>query len=64
MKIVKYLEEFSLIINVITKTIQNRSNEQKNEFVGMLLGILAASLLGKVLAGKGDGEGMIAKSQE
>ena len=37
----------------ITKTIKNKTKEQKGEFLGMLLGTLGASLLRNMLTGKG-----------
>ena len=37
----------------VTKTIKNETKEQKGGFLGMLLVTLGASLLGKMLAGKG-----------
>ena len=36
----------------VTKTIKNEAKEQKGGFLGVLLGILGASLLGNMLAGK------------
>ena len=52
MKIIKSLEEFGLSINRVSKTIKNEAKEQNREFLGMLLGTLGASLLGKLLTGK------------
>ena len=52
MKIVKSLEGSGLLIKVVNKTITNDTKEQKEEFFGMLLGILGASLLGNLLAGQ------------
>ena len=37
----------------VTKTIEKETKEQKGRFLSMLLGTLAASLLGNILAGKG-----------
>ena len=51
-KIVKSLEESSLLIKGFSRTIANEANKQKGGFIGMLAGTLAASLLGKMLAGK------------
>ena len=53
MKIVKSLEDSGLLLKGISKTIQNEAKEQKGGFLSMLLGILGASTLGKMLAGKG-----------
>ena len=49
----KSLEESGLIIKRISETIKNDSKEQKDRFLSMLLGTLAASILGNVLAQKG-----------
>ena len=48
MKIVKSLEESGLSVKGISETIKNQSKEQKGGFLGMLLGILAASILREV----------------
>ena len=53
MKIIKSLEETSLLIKDISETIQNEAKEQKGEFLSMLLVKLGASLLGNLLTGKG-----------
>ena len=53
MKIVKSIEESSLLIKGVSQTIKNETKEQKGGFLGMLLGTLGASLLGNLLAGKG-----------
>ena len=52
MKIVESLEESGLLIKGVSKTIKNEAKEQKRRFFGILLGSLAASLLGSALAGK------------
>ena len=52
-EIVKYLEDFGLLLKGVSETIQNKAKEQKGGFVSMLLGTLGASLLGNILAGKG-----------
>ena len=36
----------------VTKTIRNKTKEQKGGFLSMLLGTLGTSLLGNLLAGK------------
>ena len=38
MKIVKYFEEFDLLIKDVSKTIENEAKEQKVGFLSMLLG--------------------------
>ena len=52
-KIVKSLEDSSLLLNRVPETVQNELKEQKGGFICMLLGTLRASLLGNILAGKG-----------
>ena len=37
----------------VTKAIQNKTKEQKGEFLSMLLGTLRVSVLGDLLSGKG-----------
>ena len=51
--IVKSLEDSGLLINGVTKSVQNEIKEQKGGFLSMLLGTLRASLLGNLLSGKG-----------
>ena len=46
MKIVKCLKDSGLLIKSFSKTIQNEAKNQKDGFLGMLLGSLSASLLG------------------
>ena len=53
MKIVQALEDYNILLKGVTKTIKYETKEQKGGFLGMLLGTLGASLLGKMLAGKG-----------
>ena len=52
-KIVKPLEDSSLLIKGVTETVQNEIKEQKGGFLGALLGTLGASLLANILIGKG-----------
>ena len=52
MKMVKPLEESSLLIKSVSETIKNETKELKGGFLEMLLGTLAASILGNMLAGK------------
>ena len=52
MKIVKSLEESRLLIKGVTETIKNDAKEQKGGFNLILLGTLAASILGSTLADK------------
>ena len=51
MKIVKSLEESSLLIKGVRKTIKTEAKEEKCEFFSMLLGTLGASLLWNLLTG-------------
>ena len=53
MKIVKSLEESKLLIKGISETIKNEAKEPKGGFLPMLLGTLAASMLGRALTGRG-----------
>ena len=52
-KIVKLLGKSGLLIKGVRETIKNEAKEQKGEFLGMLLSILGASLLGNLLTSKG-----------
>ena len=51
--IVKSLEESTLLLKGVSKTIKNEAKEKKGGFLRMLLGTLGASLLGNLLTGKG-----------
>ena len=53
MKIVRSLEESCLLIKGVSEKIKNETKEQKAGFLSMLLGTLAASMLGSELAGRG-----------
>ena len=67
MKIVEFLDKSGLLITKISETIKNETKEQKWQFFPMLLGILAASLPGSALTGKGlirAGEGTIWADQD
>ena len=52
-KVVKYLEESSLLTKDVSETIENEANNQSG-LVGMLLGTLAASAIGNVLIVKAE----------
>ena len=52
-KIAKSLEDSGLLLEGVSKTIQNKAKEQKGGFLSMLLGTSGASLFGNLLAGKG-----------
>ena len=53
MNIVQALEDSNILLKGVTKAIKNEAKEQKEGFLGMLLGTLGAGLLGNMLAGKG-----------
>ena len=52
-KIVQALEDSNILLQGVTKTIENEKKQQKGGFLSMLLGTLGASLLGNLLSGKG-----------
>ena len=47
-KLVKSLEDFGVLLNGVTRTVQNEVKEQKGGFLSMLLGTLGESLLGNI----------------
>ena len=53
MEAVKSLAESRLLIKGISETVKNERKERKGGFTPMLLGILASSILGNTLTGKG-----------
>ena len=62
MKIIEALENSSIFLKGVSKTIENETKEQRGGFLSMLLGTLGASLLGNLLTGKGmmrAGEGIV-----
>ena len=61
-KIVESIEESGLLLKGINETTKYKAKEQKGGFLSMLLGTLAASLLGSALVERGvirAGEGTI-----
>ena len=60
-KIIEALENSSILLKVVTKTIENETKEQRGGFLSMLLGTLGASLLGNLLTG---GKGMMRAGEE
>ena len=52
-KIAQALEVSNILLKGITKTIKNKTKEQKGGFLSMLLGTLGANLLENLLSGKG-----------
>ena len=59
LKIVKSLENSSLLLKGVSETIQHEAKEQRGGFLGMLLGTLGASLLGDILSKGLSGKGVI-----
>ena len=60
-KIIKYLEDFVLLLKGVSETVQSEAKEIKRGFLSMLLDTLGASLLGNILTGRGinrPGEGV------
>ena len=53
MKIVKLLKEGGLLIKGISETMKIKAKEQKGGFLPMILGTLAASILGSALIRRG-----------
>ena len=53
MKVFQALEDSNILFKGITKTIKNKTKEQKGGFLSILLGALRANLLGNLLSGKG-----------
>ena len=62
LEMVKSLEDSGILLDGITETVKNEVKEQEGDFLSMLLGTLAASLLGNLLVSRGvirAGEGTI-----
>ena len=53
MKIVKSLENDSLLIKGVTETVQKEAKEQNGGFLSMLAAMLTSSLLGSMLSDRG-----------
>ena len=53
MKINEALENSSILLKGVSKTIENETKEKRGGFLSMLLGTLGASLLGNLFTGKG-----------
>ena len=56
MKIIEALENSGILLKGVSKTIENKTKEQRGGFLSMLLGTLGASLLGNLLTG---GKGIV-----
>ena len=66
MKITESSEESGLLIKGISETIKNEAKDQKGRFFSILLGTVAASILGNGLLGRAairTGEGVIRAGQ-
>ena len=66
-KITKPPEESGLLLKGVSETIEIEAREQKEGFLGILLGTSGASLLGYLLTGKGTiraGKGSIRAGQD
>ena len=50
LKIVKSLKDSGVLLKGVSETMQNEAKEQREGFLGMLLGTLGASLLGDILS--------------
>ena len=59
MKIVQALEDSGILLKGVTKTIKNKTKEQKGGSLSMLLGTLGASLLGDLLTKNLSGKGAV-----
>ena len=53
MKMVNALEDSNILLKGFSKTIKNKTKEQKGGFLSMLLGTFGVSLLGNLLLRKG-----------
>ena len=56
MKVLEALENSGILLQGISKTIENETKQQRGGFLSMLLGTLGALLLGNLLTG---GKGMM-----
>ena len=61
LKTIKSLEDAGVLLKGVSETIQHEAKEQRGGFLGILLGILGASLLGDVLSKGLSGKGVIQK---
>ena len=59
LKIVKSLEDSSILLDGITESVKSEVKEQKDRFLSKLLGTLGACLLGDLLTKKLSGRGVI-----
>ena len=63
-KIVKSLENSGVLLKGVSETIQHEAKEQREGFLGMLLGTLGASLLDDALSKGLSGKGVIRAGEE
>ena len=65
MKIIEALENYGILLKVVSRTIEDETKERRGGFLSMLLGTLGASLLGNLLIGgkgmmrAGEGKGIV-----
>ena len=52
MEVVQALEDSNISLKEVTKTMKNETKKQEGGYLGMLIGTLAFTLLGNILAGK------------
>ena len=52
-RIIKLLENSGILIDRISKTVKREIKRQESGFLGMLLGLLSASMLANTIARKG-----------
>ena len=53
MKIIQALQDSNILLKRVTKTIKNKTKEQKGGYLSMFFGTLGASMSENLLAGKG-----------
>ena len=53
MKMINSLNDAGLLIQGVSKTIENEAKEQNGGFLDMLIGTLGTTLLGNLVTGKG-----------
>ena len=59
LKIVKSLDYSGVLLKGVSETIQHEAKEHRGGFLSMLLGTLAASLIGNILSKGLSGKGVI-----
>ena len=64
MKIVQDLENSNILLKGVTKTIKNKTKQQKGGFLRMLLGTSGASFFGDLLTQNLTGKGTVRAREE